>query len=146
MSNTTETRVHVLYRLIATAIDALKRCEERNNTEWVTRWRAQLDDIARSILPSGSGIDCGTTIDVDASRAECVVLNMSFHHMTEHGFYDGWTEHTIRVRPSLIHGITLTIGGRDRNDIKEYLHEVYSLVLTSQVEESADGALRLIYE
>ena len=49
--------------------------------------------------------------------------------MNENGFYDGWTDHTLTVRPSLVHGIELEISGRNRNDIKEYLHETFHSAL-----------------
>jgi hypothetical protein len=60
--------------------------------------------------------------------------------MNEGGMYDAWTEHTIRVRPSLSSGFTLTISGRDRNEIKEYLHE---LILASASERITRNDQRL---
>jgi len=55
--------------------------------------------------------------------------------MNEHGFYDGWTEHRITVKPSLAFGFELTISGRDRNEIKDYLSDVFYLWLREETEE-----------
>jgi hypothetical protein len=85
------------------------------------------------MLPSGSGIDSGTKIDLDKSHAEKIIFYFGFHHMDENGFYDGWTEHTLVVTPSFT-GINLRIGGRDRNQIKEYLYDTYDYALTCEVE------------
>ena len=45
--------------------------------------------------------------------------------MDEHGSYDEWTDHTVIVTASLIHGLNIKITGRNRNDIKEYLRDVF---------------------
>jgi hypothetical protein len=49
--------------------------------------------------------------------------------MNEQGSYDGWTEHTVIVTPSLAMGYRLRITGRDRNGIKEYMHDVFNAAL-----------------
>lgn len=82
------------------------------------------------LLPRGSGLDMGTKI-VSATDRQ-IVLTTAFHHMDEHGYYAGWTDHTIRVRPSLLYDVVLTISGPNRNQIKDYLHEVFSYVLCAE--------------
>jgi hypothetical protein len=57
--------------------------------------------------------------------------------MNETGFYDGWTDHTIKVRASLIHGVRLSISGRDRNDLKDHLHELFESALSAEYKERA---------
>jgi hypothetical protein len=52
------------------------------------------------------------------------VLETAFHHMTEYGYYDGWTEHTVRVYPEF-DGFRMTISGRNRNDIKDYIYDTF---------------------
>ncbi len=109
---------------IAQAMTARENCRKSGNTEWAQTWTARIDTIEAS-LPSGAGIDCGTTIDRERSKPDCIVLCASFHHMDEHGGYDGWTEHEIRLRPSFVYGVDVSVSGRDRNGIKDYLAEVY---------------------
>lgn len=115
-----------LYQTLASLIQARLNCIKSNNTEWLEKHTANIFELVKNCLPSGSGIDCGTKIDLDMSTPDKIVLHTSFHHMNDCGMYDGWTEHTVTVTPSLQFGFNLKISGRDRNDIKEYLHEVYS--------------------
>jgi hypothetical protein len=121
-----------LYAELATLVDARLRCIETGNS-WAEKHTERLEWYARNMLPSGSGIDSGTTIDLDASTGDKIVLRTAYHHMDEHGGYNGWSEHTVTVRASLIHGITLTIGGRNRNQIKDYLYEVYDEALREKI-------------
>ena len=120
-----------IYQSLAAIVSAIRTCEKRGNMEGaIEKHRERIAKIMES-APSGSGIDSGTTFDEDRSQHDKLVFSCSFHHMDEHGGYDGWTEHEIIVRPSLAFGITLRITGRDRNDIKDYLHEVYEAWLCS---------------
>lgn len=86
-------------------------------------------------MPSGSGIDCGTRLDIAASTPEKLVFKTAYHHMNSGGFYDGWTQHRIIVKPSLGFGLRISISGPDRNDVKDYLHECFDQALRAEVEE-----------
>jgi hypothetical protein len=114
---------------IAGLVDALKRCkaDDNYNAVWERHEEALLW-IANQHLPSGSGIDSGTTIDHDKSTRDKVVLYTSFHHIDEGGGYAGWTDHTVTVRLAF-RGFNIAISGKNRNNIKEYLHSVFSEAL-----------------
>jgi hypothetical protein len=112
-------------KTLASAIDARKRCEQNKNVEWFNKWTEQIKDIEDNYLPSGSGIDSGCNVDLDKSTGEKVVISTAYHHMNDVGMYDGWTEHRVIVKASLMHDIDIQITGANRNDIKEYLHEVF---------------------
>lgn len=139
-----------LYSELAAAIEARRNCSQQKaapsplpdgyvakaemvNPEWFDKHTERIRELSK-LLPSGSGIDCGTKVDLDASHGEKIVLYASFHHMNDNGMYDGWTEHTITVTPSF-RGINLRISGRNRNDIKEYLYETYEYALSQDVED-----------
>lgn len=119
-----------LYQLIALAGDAANNCAAQGNSEWQQVWEKLLEQC-EELLPSGSGFDAGTAIEHANSKK--IILRTSFHHMNESGYYDGWTEHVITVVPNLAHGFDLRVGGRDRNDVKEYIAEVFYDVLRSEV-------------
>lgn len=121
-------------REIALLLSARQNCINSGNTAWLGNHTSRLTSLVRNHMPSGSGIDSGTTLDIDASTPDKLVFHTSFHHMDEHGSYDGWTEHAITVRPSLAFGLTLTIGGRNRNDIKEYLSETFTDALRAEID------------
>ena len=55
--------------------------------------------------------------------------------MDENGFYDGWTSHDIIVRPSLSSDIYIRITGSNRNDFKDYAHDLFDCALNEQIEE-----------
>lgn len=125
-----------MYRELARLLAAQENCRKSNNSEWEDKHG---ESIARLMqwFPSGSGIDNGTKLD-DSSTSERLVFTFGYHHMNEGGYYDGWTEHTLIVKSSLQWEIDTRITGRNRNDIKEYLHEIYHRTLTAQVWQSAD--------
>jgi hypothetical protein len=122
-----------LYSRLASLIDSAARCDQTGNTEWSTRHRQAMRDLVKEHMPSGSGFDAGTTLDEDSSTPEKVVFDTSFHHMDEMGGYDGWTDHKVVVRPSLAHGFTTKVSGRDRNEIKDYIGEMFDLALKTEV-------------
>lgn len=123
-----------LYQQIVTRVVAMENCRKSGNSEWQHKHGEALAELIKNRMPSGSGIDCGTKIDLEKSNADRLVFTAPYHHMNEAGFYDGWTDHTIVVTPSLLNGIDLRITGRDRNQIKDYLHEVYFNALIESVE------------
>lgn len=119
-----------VYQELATAVTARRNCIERNNGEWLGRWENHIAAIVEAHLPSGGGFDCGAKLDLDESTAEKLVLTTEFHHMNDGGMYDGWTGHRVIVTPSLQFGFSLRIAGRDRSQIKEYMHDVFQSALS----------------
>jgi len=126
-------RKEKVFRQIAQLIGCLDRCHKANNCEWLTKHGERLNEIMDS-APSGSGIDNGTVLLLEDSTPNKLLFSVDYHHMNDHGYYDGWSEHTVTVRPCLQFGIEIKISGRDRNDIKDYLHEVYHHWLNENVE------------
>ena len=122
---------------LASAVQARRNCAERlqrtieSNDLWFDKWTERIEMLC-DLLPSGSGFDSRTKIDLDASHAEKLVFETSFHHINDAGFYDGWTEHTVTVTPSF-RGINLRISGRNRNEIKDYISETFDYALTRDV-------------
>lgn len=102
----------------------------------------ELDRFMYNHAPSGSGINRGTKINWEVSgnpaqAGQAVVLDTSFDHMNEHGFYTHKTDHQIKIRPVLLYGpFDLQVTGRNYDDIKEYLADVYYLWLR---QEKAEG-------
>lgn len=117
-----------LIQCINSAVTARLGCVESNNNEWFERWEEYLVTIQENNLPRGSGFDAGTTINLNRSGRERIVLDVSYHHMDEHGGYSGWTEHSVIVYPTF-DDFKLRITGRNKNDIKDYIHDVFSNVL-----------------
>ena len=121
-----------VYARLAQLIQARENCAKTNNLEWLRRHGETAQKIIENHLPSGSGFDSGTKIDLEASNPNKVVLYVAYHHMDENGFYNGWTNHAITVKPDLAFGFTLSISGRDRNDFKEYAYQCFQSALSEQ--------------
>ena len=60
----------------------------------------------------------------------------AFHHMNENGFYDDWTNHRVTVTASLDNQINVKVSGKNRNDIKDYIKEIFYDVLTNEIPDS----------
>ncbi len=120
------------YEQIALTLDASRNCVKSGNLEWKERHEATLDTLMRNTAPSGSGIDHGTELLASECKPGNLVFETAFHHMDEHGYYDGWTDHKVIVTPSFIGDIDIRITGRDRHFIKDYLADVYHSWLTEE--------------
>ena len=126
---------------IASLLQAIENCRSASNPnpEWEMRHARRLSRFIEEYLPSGSGWDCGTKLDIENSTATRLVFYGEFHHMADTG-YDGWTVHSIVARPEF-DGVALTVTGRNRNDIKEYLHELFYNALMLRIDRIAIDAL-----
>lgn len=122
-----------IYMELAALLVAQANCRKSGNTEWLERHGDRISELMRN-APSGSGFDSGTKLDADKSKPDKLVFTTSFHHMDESGGYDGWTDHEVIVRPSLMSGFDLRITGRDRNGIKEYIAEIFHSFLTGKTD------------
>jgi hypothetical protein len=112
---------------------AYHQSQQTATAEWFDKHTSRIEELVREHMPSGGGFDSGTTLDLDSSHADKLVFQTSYHHMDEAGGYDGWTEHTVTVTPSLMSGYHLRVGGRDRNGIKEYIGETFHNALSMEV-------------
>ena len=118
-----------LSEIFATQHNAMQNCQTIGNIKWRDKHWNSIECFIFEHMPSGSGVDNGTTFDYEKSTQEKLIFNLSYHHMDQYGNYSGWTEHTITVRPSLVGAFKLSISGRNRNDIKDYLNDIYTRAL-----------------
>lgn len=120
-----------LYEAIYTALLARQNCATPGfaNPTAIDGWDEVLDDLETNFLPRGSGFDCGTRIVRDLTSSGGFKLTTDFHHMDEHGGYDGWTEHMVHVTPSFIGGFDMTVSGRNRNQIKDWIGSQFGRAL-----------------
>lgn len=122
------------YQKLAAHSSSLKRMRD-NPAGYLPTAPGEQEGYIQRVMesaPSGSGFDAGTTIELHLCDGNKLVFKTSFHHMNTHGYYDGWTDHYVTVRPDMMSGIQLTITGKDRNQIKDYIHEVFYNWLTEE--------------
>ena len=124
-----------LYRKLAQYIEARENCIKNKNDDWTDKWDEKIDKIINN-LPHGSGIDGKTEIDLEKSNSNRIVINSEFHHMNDGGFYDGWTNFTIVIKPSLAHLFELQIKGKfgKYQDTRGYLEELFGTTFASMVD------------
>lgn len=130
-----------IYDILNVAVTAKNNCcnGEVLNTKWGSKWDDLIRYIEKNHLPHGSGFDCGTVV----IEEECVsglklVLKFDYHHMDEHGYYDGWTSHKVIVTP-YFDGIGVTVKGalpRKYRHNKEYFGDTIHYSLTSTITQS----------
>lgn len=126
-----------LVELIASHLDAMGRTREG----WQDYHRDAIQALVSEHMPSGSGFDAGTELELEESRPDRLCFKTSFHHMDgESGMYSGWTEHRVIAAPSFVFGLDLKVTGRDRNGIKDYIAETFQHVLCSIVREPGSTA------
>jgi len=128
-----------LYKHLANTIQARLNCINSDNDTWEIKHSERLKDIQDNLLPSGSGFDNGTTIDLDMSSGEKLVFSTAFHHMNDGGMYDGWTEHSVIVTASLLSDFNIRVTGKNRNDIKEYISEQFGYILGQEYIQTIEG-------
>lgn len=121
-----------IYQTIASRLLAMHNCQKAGNSKWFDRHKESISALVREHAPSGSGFDSGTVFDFDESTPEKLVFHTSFHHMTE-GMYNGWSDHTVTVKPSLVFNFELKISGRDRDGVKDYIADMFQTFLSKQV-------------
>ena len=114
---------------IAGSFDAMGRAD----LEWPKRHKDRILAIVKEHMPSGSGFDSGTSFDFDKSKADKMVFNTYFHHMNDGGYYDGWTEHSVIVTPAF-RGYHLRVTGKNKNDIKDCIGDVFYNALSEDCE------------
>lgn len=118
---------------IANLLFAISHAPERNTEVWTARNRARLDSIIKEHMPSGSGFDNGTTL-AENSTPDKLVFHTDFHHMNEGGFYTHWSQYDVTAKASFLYGIALLIGGRDSNQVKDHIYEVFKTALEQEIE------------
>jgi hypothetical protein len=119
---------------LASLIEARANCQRTGNAEWFQRHTARIARIELDLLPRGSGIDMGATVDLDKSTGERVVIRVPFHRMSPNGYYVGWCDYTVTVTPTFS-GFHTRVTGRDYNDLKSYLGDLFAEVLARPMPE-----------
>ena len=94
----------------------------------------RINTIVKQHLPHGSGFDSGTKFDFERSTPDRLIFGADFHHMSEHGYYDGWSVHQVIVTPSLAFGFNIRITGKDRWQIKDYIADTFNHCLSVEIE------------
>ena len=133
----------LIYQEIASAVEAIRNCQKSGNVEWEQRHAEKIESLIKDYFPSGSGFNAGTQFDIAEhvdGASDRLVFTTAFHHMNDAGYYDGWTEHKVILRPTFL-GFDMKITGRNRNGIKDHIGDAFHSILTDS-RERLEAALR----
>lgn len=118
-----------LYQAIARAHEGQEACTN-DCPEMADLWRERLGNLIAQ-LPSESGFSAGTKF---VSLCESsMIFSTEFAHLDEGGSCVGWTNHFVYVGLRWS-GLEISVTGPNRNDIKEYIKDVFAEALDSEVE------------
>lgn len=92
----------------------------------------QIKNLIDGYLPSGAGLDMGVSLD-DSSHEDRLVFQANFHHMDEHGYYDGWSDHKVIITPTFIGDFNIRVTGRNVNNIKDHIADTFYHCLSIEV-------------
>jgi len=113
------------YEKLAQTVSGRLNCIERGNTEWEGIHEDVIRDIVKNGFPSGSGFDSGTYLDLEYSTSEKLIFYTSYHFMDKMGGYDGWENYKIVVTASLVAGCNVKVVGKNRDNIKDYIGDIF---------------------
>lgn len=127
-----------VYQEIANRLVSMRSCMESGNLEWLDRHSAALDRLARDFLPSGSGFDVGTSLEVeDSDGHNKLVFTTSYHRLNEAGMYVGWYNYHITVTPDLALGFNIRVRGSKQKKLnhneRDYVEELFAMALEMEV-------------
>jgi hypothetical protein len=107
-------------------------------------YECDLDALVKQWMPRGSGIDCGTQLDIVKSTGTKLVFTFDYHHMDQHGYYCGWSNHKLIVTPAF-EDFTMKIIGqhpsKERHQttyFHDYLYDTFNYALQSRYEYKVD--------
>ncbi len=123
-----------LARRFAVCFQAYHNCfKGAGNPIWEVRWEETLERMAKELLPSGSGFDNGVQFDIVLSRKNRLVFHASYHHMNQHGYYNGWLDYDIFITPDLADGFSIRTTGVD-SETKGYVGDQMYYALAERYE------------
>ena len=112
------------YSELAQAIQWYNDTADGKKDDWNQKAEEKIRELEKQ-LPYGSGFDNGSKVNLIMSKPQRIVIDTAFHHMDENGYYDRWTEHQVIVTPCLKYGYSLRITGRNRNQVKDYIFDMF---------------------
>lgn len=100
------------------------------NENFVDQREDNLDKL-EGLLPSGSGIDCGSRIDRESYSETEFSIDADYHYMDDNGFYAGWFTFRITVTANLAwnYNVECEITSNDTDEDWEYIEDLYNQYL-----------------
>ena len=85
--------------------------------------------LLQELLPIGEGIETGSVILLKSTKKRIAIETIYWHP----NYSDEWSKHQVIITPSFEDEINIRITGKNENNIKEYLHNVFREALMSEI-------------
>ena len=123
-----------VYQKIALTFNAYQQCIKNENITWQNKYEETIKEVIKT-LPSGSGIDKPIKFDFEKSNFDKIILYSSYHVIDEDGYYDGWIDFDVIIKPDWI-DFKMKIQGKFSNygkckadSIKNYIYDTFDYAL-----------------
>jgi len=93
----------------------------------------------QELLPIGNGSDMGCVISKKKSTEKRIVIYTAYWHPKDSFETSQWTHHEIVITPSFEGEIKIRVTGKNVDNIKEYLEEVFRKALMKEYEVFKKG-------
>lgn len=120
-----------LYQHIAQILGSLAQFRKSDvPSTWKSIWENRLLAQAEE-LPHGSGFDSQAIIEDDKPFTGSFTILGSYHKMDANGYYCGWEDFKVTVKPSLAFDFQTRIVCADKN-LREYIGDAYEFALRAE--------------
>lgn len=84
-------------------------------------------NVLQTLLPIGNGIERGCVILLKSTEKRIVIDTAYWHPETSR-----WTEHQVVITPSFEGEINIRITGKNENNVKDYLYDIFHEALMKE--------------
>ena len=84
--------------------------------------------LLQELLPIGNGIETGCVISLKSTKKRIVIDTINWHP----NYSDKLTKHQVVITPSFEGEINIRITGKNEDNIKEYLHDIFREALMKE--------------
>ena len=91
--------------------------------------------LLKELLPYGGGIESGCVISLESTKKRIVIITNYWHP----NYSDEWTNHQVVITPSFVGEINLRITGKNKDNVKEYLQDIFREALMKEYEVFKKG-------
>lgn len=95
-------------------------------------------DMLEKLLPIGNGIEKECEISLKSTKKR-IVIDTAYRHPNDSYETSRLTNHQIIITPSFEEEINIRVTGKNVDNIKEYLHEVFREALMKEYEVFKKG-------
>ena len=90
--------------------------------------------MLQKLLPIGNGIEKECVISLKSTKKR-IVIDTAYWHPNDNYETGLWTDHQVVITPSFEGEINIRVTGKNVDNIKEYINEVFRKALMKEYEE-----------